>query len=173
MFHVVPAGELAGQKSGESAKPLSPSPQNSAFANALCETSAHNARTTRLWGTDADRELATVMLRRGTRPRSNLTAADPSRTKTEIVAGDERLGLLQASDWQTGNGVEGSPVSSVGPVHIVTPHIDISVRGSESALSRALASKMVRQKEEAKQWWADKVARERQMAQIRNSMLSP
>lgn len=143
----------------------------------------NSAQTNRLWGTHEDRYLAAILRYR--RTKRDLTAPDHSR-KTEQtsgqnsfkLAGEDRLRVLQSVQTEI------RPVNldkeiresviSIGPVHISAPPVGncAYARSSESVASKASALTFTRQKEEAKRWWADKVANERHMMQMRNSLFS-
>ena len=126
---------------GEPAKQLWDS--ESALVKALCETSARSTLTNRQWGCDGDREHA------GSMRDCRLICANAAARESKSFSHGARDSFQRRSRITT---------------------LACELDGSVYAKSISPAKGSISRQEEAKLWWAEKVAKERQMVQKRKSL---
>lgn len=136
--------------------------QDFALGEALCGTSALSAKENRLWGREGDSARATSL-----REAANPRAQDCSTSQEAVAVHRDRVccHIIHPStaSWST---TDSDRASDLG-VHSCIK----GLVASPGSIASSHESRKLKQREEAKQWWCKKVARERQMAQIRKSLL--
>jgi len=137
--------------------------QDSALGIALCNTSDHDARGNRLWGREGDSCVAASLRHRGsTRMRkSSASPLENSFRRSVRSSNSKQSGASLAADSE--------PASPPVPDSVVVCSPVWSNTSSDS--SQESKKLLLSEKEEAKKWWLEKVAKERQMMQMRKSFL--